>query len=138
MPAGSRTFCEIRAFSDLFAQDGAIFLRLQLSGGPLARALGGIIDRNQYFVGTSHFPIDIEGNFASYQNNFRKISSLLDLENTHEGSNVFFPIPPSAARSELLDLQAEPENTPVFVLYVYHAVRYMSSTTKIERSPFAS
>ncbi|KAJ6462977.1 hypothetical protein C8R45DRAFT_1177883 [Mycena sanguinolenta] len=121
MPTGSRTFCEIRAFCDLFPQDGAIFLRLQSSGGPLARALSGIIDRSRYYVGTSHFPIDIEGNFASYQNSFREISSLLDLENTHEGSNVFSPIPASATRSELLDLQAEPESTPVFVLYVYHA-----------------
>ncbi|KAJ7718211.1 hypothetical protein B0H14DRAFT_3630679 [Mycena olivaceomarginata] len=117
---GCRTFCESRAFSDPHPQDGALFLRLQNSGGPLSRALAGLTDRSSYYVGTSDFPIDITGSHANYQFNFREINTLLDLENTYAMSNVFIPTPESVMRSELLRTQGQPDTIVVYVLYVYH------------------
>ncbi|KAJ7638069.1 hypothetical protein B0H17DRAFT_1149275 [Mycena rosella] len=79
----SRTFCQIREFADTSAHNGAIFLRLQNAGGPVGRALAAIVDRSAYFVGTSDFPVEIAGNYASHQQNFREINSLLELENSY-------------------------------------------------------
>lgn len=112
----------MREFVDPFPLDGAIFLRLQNAGGPVGRALAALVDRSEYLVGTSNFPIDIMGNYKSYQYNFHEIGSLLDLENSREAQNRFAPIPTSLTRSELLRSQEAPDNTPVFVLYLYHVV----------------
>ncbi|KAJ6595338.1 hypothetical protein B0H10DRAFT_2329182 [Mycena sp. CBHHK59/15] len=87
----ARTFCQQREFSDPFALDGGIFLRLQNAGGPVARALGFIADRAAYFVGISDYPVGIESNYASHQHNFREINSLLELENSHHADDLFFP-----------------------------------------------
>ncbi|KAJ7681810.1 hypothetical protein B0H14DRAFT_2655106 [Mycena olivaceomarginata] len=117
---GCRTFCESRGFSDPYPQDGALFLRLQNSGGPLSRALAGLTDRSSYFAGTSDFPNNIAGNYANYQFKFREVNNLLELENSYAMSNVFFPAPVSVMRSELLRTQGQPDGVAVYVLYVYH------------------
>ncbi|KAJ7143482.1 hypothetical protein C8R43DRAFT_953928 [Mycena crocata] len=120
-----RTFCQIQAFVDSDANDGAIFRRLQLAGGPVGRALGAITDRAVFFVGTSDYPIDIAQDYANYQFNFREIASLRDVETSNEGDNPFFPVPISAASSTLLRSQNMDETTPVYVLYVYHQTSFI-------------
>ncbi|KAJ6452987.1 hypothetical protein C8R45DRAFT_1112770 [Mycena sanguinolenta] len=102
----ARSFCQLRSFLDADANDGAIFRRLQLAGGPVGRALSTIIDRRHFYVGTSDQPIDI--------------GSLFEVE-LHDGANVqFLPIPESPARSALIQSQRVDENMNVYVLYVYH------------------
>ncbi|KAJ6629425.1 hypothetical protein B0H10DRAFT_1939813 [Mycena sp. CBHHK59/15] len=113
-----RSFCQLRDFVDVAAQDGAIFLRLQTAGG-----------------------LD----YTNHQYNFREIGSLLDLENLHSRENIFEPIPASPARSALLETQRVAASTPVFVLYVYHQdaepysdhLRHQSTagTTLLPQSP---
>ncbi|KAJ7795816.1 hypothetical protein B0H14DRAFT_3552967 [Mycena olivaceomarginata] len=125
----SRTFCQMREFVDPFPLVGAIFLRLQNAGGLVGRALAALVDRSEYLVGTSNFPIDIMGNYKSYQYNFHEIGSLLDLENSREAQNRFAPIPTSLTRSELLRSQEAPDNTPVFVLYLYHDTEAFTAHT---------
>ncbi|KAJ7065934.1 hypothetical protein B0H15DRAFT_807654 [Mycena belliarum] len=115
-----RTFCQLRDFADMSPHDGAIFLRLQGAGGLVGRALSSVFDRSAYFVGTSDYPIDMASNYANYQHGFREISSLFELESSYSHDNVFFPVPASPRRSELLAAQHQPENIPVYVLYVYH------------------
>ncbi|KAJ6503620.1 hypothetical protein C8R45DRAFT_1091397 [Mycena sanguinolenta] len=102
----ARSFCQLRSFLDADANDGAIFRRLQLAGGPVGRALSTIIDRRHFYVGTSDQPIDI--------------GSLFEVE-LHDGANVqFLPIPESPALSALIQSQRVDENMNVYVLYVYH------------------
>ncbi|KAF8173420.1 hypothetical protein K438DRAFT_1980970 [Mycena galopus ATCC 62051] len=125
---GCRTFCEAKEFGDPYPYDGALFLRLQNSGGPLGRALATITDRALFFAGISDVPVDIDGNYSSYQNNFKEIDSLLRLEQSLAPGNTFFPIPASTARSELLATQGQPETIPVYVLYVYHQDAEVLST----------
>ncbi|KAJ7464018.1 hypothetical protein FB451DRAFT_1370418 [Mycena latifolia] len=108
------------ALEDAAAHDGAVFQRLQAAGGPVGRALAALTDRGAFYVGTSDFPVDIAHDYANHQHNFREINSLLDLENTYSGEFHFLPIPSSAARSALLESQRALDDTPVFVLYVYH------------------
>ncbi|KAJ6548315.1 hypothetical protein B0H10DRAFT_2202534 [Mycena sp. CBHHK59/15] len=115
-----RTFCQMRAFPDSAGHNGAIFQRLRAAGGPVGRALAAIVDRAAYFVGTSDQPIDIAQDYANHCFNFREIDSLLVLDNSYDGDIAFLPAPFSDARSTLLQSQRAPENTPVFVLYVYH------------------
>ncbi|KAJ6576002.1 hypothetical protein DFH09DRAFT_1078358 [Mycena vulgaris] len=115
-----RTFCQMRSFAQLPSHDGAIFQRLQAAGGPVGRALAAITDRAVFFVGTSDFPVDMAHGYTGYQHRFREVNSLLDLESSYGEDAVFFPIPGSPTRSALLRTQRLSENTPVFVLYVYH------------------
>ncbi|KAJ6624596.1 hypothetical protein B0H10DRAFT_2323556 [Mycena sp. CBHHK59/15] len=115
-----RTFCQMRAFPDSAGHNGAIFQRLRAAGGPVGRALAAIVDWAAYFVGTSDQPIDIAQDYANHCFNFREIDSLLVLDNSYDGDITFLPAPFSDARSTLLQSQRAPENTPVFVLYVYH------------------
>ncbi|KAJ7810366.1 hypothetical protein B0H14DRAFT_3757657 [Mycena olivaceomarginata] len=49
------------------------------AGGPVGRALAALVDRSEYLVGTSNFPIDIIGNYKSYQYNFHEIDPALPL-----------------------------------------------------------
>ncbi|KAJ6471546.1 hypothetical protein C8R45DRAFT_1165374 [Mycena sanguinolenta] len=120
-PAFARSFCQIRSFMDLHFNDGAIFRRLQLAGGPVGRALSSIMDRQTYFVGTSDYPIDIGNDHTNHRHNFREIGSLFEVE-LHDGANVqFLPIPNSPARSALIQSQRGPADIDVYVLYVYYA-----------------
>ncbi|KAJ7850537.1 hypothetical protein B0H14DRAFT_2581973 [Mycena olivaceomarginata] len=58
----ARSFCQTRSFTDANSNDGAVFQRLQLAGGPVGRALSSISDRQTFFVGASDYPIDIGHN----------------------------------------------------------------------------
>ncbi|KAJ6477883.1 hypothetical protein C8R47DRAFT_1075227 [Mycena vitilis] len=118
--SGCRSFCQIREFRDPFPQDGALLLRLQYAGGPVGRALATILNRADYFVGTSDFPVPITGDYANHRFNFREVNSLVALESSYDPDDIFFPIPASPERAELLRMQRQPEDTPVYVLYVYH------------------
>jgi hypothetical protein len=102
--------------------DGALFRRLRLANGPAARALLAIGDPSAFFVGTSDYPIDIAQDYANHQFHFREFGSLLDVENGPESELLFFPVPDSAARSALIHSQRMSEETPVYVVYVYHQV----------------
>jgi hypothetical protein len=133
--SGCRSFCQLREFFDPSAHDGALFLRLRDAGGPVGRALETISDHAVYFVGTSDVPVDISSNYASHQHNFREINSLLELENTYDTEDIFFPIPASLGRSELLRNLHQPEDTPVYVLYVYHQVRNICLHFELLRLP---
>ncbi|KAJ6536060.1 hypothetical protein B0H19DRAFT_1270875 [Mycena capillaripes] len=115
-----RVFCEPRSFMDPDPNDGALFRRLRLANGPAARALLAIGDPSAFFVGTSDYPIDIAQDYANHQFHFREFGSLLDVENGPESELLFFPVPDSAARSALIHSQRMTEETPVYVVYIYH------------------
>ncbi|KAF8199842.1 hypothetical protein K438DRAFT_2015855 [Mycena galopus ATCC 62051] len=116
----ARSFCQTRSFTDAHSNDGAVFTRLQLAGGPVGRALSSISDRQTFFVGASDYPVDIGNDHTNHRYNFREIGSLFEVEQ-HHGANVhFFPIPDSPARSALIQSQRAPGDIDVYVLYLYH------------------
>ncbi|KAF8144570.1 hypothetical protein K438DRAFT_1873847 [Mycena galopus ATCC 62051] len=118
----ARSFCQTRSFTDAHSNDGAVFMRLQLAGGPVGRALSSISDRQTFFVGASDYPVDIGNDHTNHRYNFREIGSLFGVEQ-HHGANVhFFPIPDSPARSALIQSQCAPGDIDVYVLYLYHPV----------------
>ncbi|KAJ7635875.1 hypothetical protein B0H17DRAFT_1149645 [Mycena rosella] len=125
-------------------QVSVTYTTLQECRGPVGRALAAIVDRSAYFVGTSDFPVEIAGNYASHQQNFREINLLLELENSYHEDDIFYPVHESLRRTELLRAQRESEDTPVYVLYVYHQVRGSGLENKIhayglkDAEPFTS
>ncbi|KAJ6514800.1 hypothetical protein C8R47DRAFT_1313262 [Mycena vitilis] len=121
-----RQFCQLRRFADARPNDGGIFRRLALAGGPLGRALRSIIDPGSFGVGASDYPIDIAFSYDLFELYFREVATLLtvntgyDIENQCHRTFDFLPVPPSAARTILLRSQHAPEETPVYALYIYH------------------
>ncbi|KAJ7718899.1 hypothetical protein B0H16DRAFT_1739742 [Mycena metata] len=116
-----RTFCQRRAFTDPFAHDGGLLRRLEVAGGPAGRALQAIVDRDQFYVRTSDYPIETIYNFTHHSWNFRELGSMVEMEGV-AGTQIFFlPVPPSPVRSALVETQrAVDHGVDVYVLYVYH------------------
>ncbi|KAJ7179710.1 hypothetical protein C8R46DRAFT_1029152 [Mycena filopes] len=115
-----RSFCQSRVFIAPDVNNGGIFHRLQLAGGPVGRALSAITEREHFYVGTSDYPTDIRDDYSNHRFNFRELGALQDIEANNGADTVFLPVPFSAARSALVQSQRANENIDVYVLYVYH------------------
>ncbi|KAJ7479008.1 hypothetical protein FB451DRAFT_1172131 [Mycena latifolia] len=117
-PTQSGTFVQLQ---HLAAPDSTLLARLIQAGFPLGRTLRAIpaIERSAFLIGTADIPVDITMDYMNHRNNFRELGSWPELE-TSPVLGLLAPIPQSPARSELLVSRNVPEDTSVYVLYVYH------------------
>ncbi|KAF8145147.1 hypothetical protein K438DRAFT_1782182 [Mycena galopus ATCC 62051] len=117
---GRRTFVEVVQTA---SPDHTIIERL--STGLLGRMLATIrADQANFYVGTSHTPIDVSGDYMNHVHTFRELGGWSDMEDGNSSAlSMLTPVPASAERTAVLTRCLLHDPVPVYVLYIYHAIQ---------------